>query len=236
MKRVSAPNFRFLWRLLIMLNSSKQLPPICNLRRAASLATTVVVLLVGIFIGTGLVLGTLYASGSLPGKTETLTLPPITSVVTQTSTLATGTTTVSMVKSTYVFTETTTQTTVVTSLSSTPTVGSGQVVVVLASVPHTLSTAGLAAGCAMVQGTNGYIYVQDNGAVSTAIDSITFSYGGGTFTIGLSPAGCSIQGSGGGIYVTISSLNPGIPAAGEAFSGSLGLTNGPSLSFTGTFS
>jgi hypothetical protein len=171
---------------------------------------TVGLVVVGIMVGAGLVLVTLDATGTLSTRTVTQSLYTTTLVVTQTVTIT------------------------VTVTPSATTVGQSQVTVTTINIPHSLSTTGLAAGCTIIAGTNGYVYLQNFGPAATTVNSLKFSYGGGTATVGLGGAACGIN-SGGAIYVQIAALNRGTPAAGEQFNGTFALSNGTAVPFSGAF-
>ena len=182
-------------------------------RRASSATATAGLLLIGIVVGAGLILGTLYATGSLLAKTTTQTVSGAGAVVT---TVTTVTTTVTL-----------------TSFGSF--VGYVNLSASAVNVQAARSGTALAVGACTSTAApfNDYIAAQNTGTANTSITNLQISYGG--FTSSIVVSSCPVD-AGSTEYVPITATGTTAASVGESFTGALSLSNGGSEPFSGTFS
>ena len=102
------------------------------------------------------------------------------------------------------------------------------------NVSSSLAHTGLTVGTCVATGSTNYILAQNTGTSAATVNSVTFSFGGKTENVAAA-AGCTVA-AGGSTQVPILTVDLGAtPASGEQFTGSLSMSNGASVPFSGTF-
>jgi flagellin-like protein len=102
------------------------------------------------------------------------------------------------------------------------------------NLSHGLAATGLAGSCASggAGGANTVVF-SNTGSASATVNSLSLTYGGQTATLALGAAACNVV-SGGQMTITLTAL-AAAGTAGSQFTGSVAMSNGGQVSFTGAF-
>jgi len=108
-----------------------------------------------------------------------------------------------------------------------------QVSATTVNIPATLTGTAIAAPTcgAVASGTN--LALQNTGTSAATVGTITISYTGHTYTVA-APAGCTV-GAGASEGLTFTAIGAAAAPSGVEFTGSMSMSNGGVVSFTGIF-
>ena len=101
------------------------------------------------------------------------------------------------------------------------------------NVPHAVAGAGLAFTCSGTA-TSPYIGLSNTGTANANVLTLSLTFGGSTYTA--APTGACAVSAGATQYLTITAYPAAASATGQAFTGSVSMSNSGAVPIAGTFS
>src|SRR5262249_40550521 len=102
-------------------------------------------------------------------------------------------------------------------------------------ISHSVDAANsLKVSCNDTAGPNGYVHLRNSGSDGVTIANVGLTYN--AVVESAAPSGSCFLGPDSSLYIEVGALPAGTPSAGGKFTGSILLSSGASLPFSGTFS